>query len=715
MPILSETTKITDIQQIGLGGLNTINSPSDINDIELSNVRNCVFDDGILQPRKGSLLDLAKPSGETSNPFQLFVATDSNGIDYGIANYGTNFYLRDTINTQWIKLNQAYTPTSSGIFRGSVSWNAGITSDVFYFGDGISDTMKWNMSVNTLATTTDPGDTTLTLNSAVSFPSSGSAIVMNAGTAVVLPYTSVGKSYTASTIAFVVSGTTYTITDSASGFVTAGFAIGDVITTIGTTKNAGQFTIINVAAGTLTVTEMTTTETAGLPFTLKAINSSILNLSGTVGQIIPSGSTVTVSIVDATSVPVASVFCTFQGRLFVANAQGAENTLHYSVVGNPENYSITATVISGGFYTLYKGKGGILGMTDYGTYLTIQKEDVISQFSFNIASDNSGFIVQVFPLISGDDIGPATSAEILQYMNIVYYPTLSAGIVSFNPSQTGTSTGSVLNLLSQSINNIVTESFDFSLSRTAALGQKLYWLVSFSTIGTPIGVNNLVMMYDLVRASENSSTTVSAWTLFDNWNAVDVKPINGVLYYLSQGDGALYQAFQGYQDALDNQPHPYNAYALTKRFNLNSPATLYRPQFVYIEGTISINTTLYVRVLDNEGGSLGSQAYQILGNNQTITSSFTAGLGRFMLGSALLGGVDLNVLPADQTTLQFFRVYLEVSQAFRVHNLQMEIFSVDEGSQWGVSKLSIVSQPETSIETALVLSPSSAPIITPVL
>lgn len=636
---LPPTTQLKNIDQLGLGGLNTINEPSDINDIELANIRNMIFDSGILQPRKGSLLNLAKPTGETSKPFQLLIATTSDGIDYGIANYGTNFYLRDTINNQWIKLNQAYTPATGGVFYGSVNWNAGIVDDRFYFGDGVTDVMKWIMAVNTLKVTTAASDTTITLDDSTSFPATGSIIIQNGGTQVILQYSA------------------------------------------------------------------------------NDTDTGILTLTGTVGSIINSGVTITTPIQDVANddsgIPHASVFCLFQGRLFTANSVGAESTIHYSVVGDPEDHSVTSDVDSGGFYTLYKGKGGILGMTDYGTYLTIQKQDVISQFSFSVASDNSGFIVQVFPLISGDDIGPVTDSEILQYMNTVYYPTLGAGIVSFNPAQTGTSTGSSINLLSQNINNIVTNDLDFSLSRTAALGQKLYWLCAISTIGTPLGVNNLVLMYDLVRAQENS--TKSAWTLYDNWNAVDIKPINGVLFYLSADDGALYEAYQGYQDAVAGQPHPYNAYALTKRFNLDSPSTLYRPQFIYIEGIISINTTIYARVLDNENGSLASQAFKILGNNTKITSSFTAGLGRFQLATPLLGGVDLNVLPANQSTLQFFRVYLEVSQAFRVHNLQMEIFSTAEGSQWGVSRLTIISQPEPSIENALVLSPTSAPVITPAL
>ena len=57
-----------------------------------------------------------------------------------------------------------------------------------------------------------------------------------------------------STIAFVQDGGADTITDSADGFVTAGFEAGDVITVAGATSPHGAgIAIVSVAAGTLTL------------------------------------------------------------------------------------------------------------------------------------------------------------------------------------------------------------------------------------------------------------------------------------------------------------------------------------------------------------------------------------------------------------------------------------------------------------------------------
>lgn len=704
MPNLPSNAQFYTVNKVGMGGLNTFDSQKDIDDTEMSSIKNMVFTDGVLQPRGGSLLYLSKPEGETSAPTQMLVATNSLGIDYMIVVYGINFYLADNINKQWIKLNTGFTPATVGVFYGSSNWNNGSSDDRFYFGNGIDDTMKWIMAVSSLEVAALSADTTITLNNTIAFPASGTIIVVNAGTPFTLSYTSIGGLYTASTIAFTTSNT---ITDSASGFVTAGFAIGNVIKVSGTQDNNRNFTITNVAAGTITVSETTVLEASGSPFTLEAQGPKTLNLSGTVGQDVPLGSTVTVPIVDALSVPAGSVFLKALGRLFVANAQGAENTLHYSVSGNPEDYTVSTNVNSGGFYTVYKGKGGILGMSDYGQFILIEKIDILSQFAFNIASDNSGFIVEVNPVISGDGIGPTSSSEILNYMNQIYYPTVGEGIVSFSPSTTGTSTTSGLQLLSQKINNVVTELFDFSLSRTAGLAQKLYWLCALPTVGVPVNVNNLVLVYDLVRAEQNP--TGSAWTVFDNWNAADLKAVNGLLYYVSLADGAVYEAYQGYQDAVDGNPVPYTTLATSKRFNLNSPATLMRTVYVYIEGIVALGTTFYVRTLYGENGALGSQSYAISGSNTTLTSAnFIGGLGAFVLDSPVLGGVDLPTLQSLQNPL-FFRAYLEISQAYREHNVQVEAFSVAMGSQYGISTIVLVTVPEPSIETQLVLSPSAAP------
>lgn len=617
-----------NINKIGLGGLNTFDSPDNINDTELAKVRNMVFDDGILQPRMGSLLVLEKPTGETGSPFQLLVATNSNGVDFLIANYGTNFYLQDVANKEWIKLNQSYTPATGGVFYGSANWNNGMKDDRFYFGDGVTDTMKWIMSYGKLKVATTASDTTITLDSSISFPSSGNLIIQNGNSQILLAYSA-----------------------------------------------------NNTTTGVITIT-------------------------GSVGSVVVVGASVVTPIIDASSVPKGCVFIKAFDRLFVMNSVGYENKTSFSQSNDPENYAVTTDMKQGGSFVLYAGKGGILGASSFGTELTILKQDIFHKVVQNIASDNSSFVFQIIPVLAGEGIGPANDSEILNYMNTLYFPTVDEGIMSFVPQTTGTNNTSKTELISDLIK---TSDLDFTLSRTCGKDQKLYWLVSLPTIGTKANVNNLVLMFDLVRAGNNNSKR--AWTIFDNWNAVDIKPSNNVLYFLSANDGNLYTTEESYQDAVAGEPKAYTSYAVTKKFNMNSPSTLFRGIYLYVEGIVSFNTTFYIKALFNENGSLGSQPYEIKGTNTKITSnSFTGGMGSSSMAQAMLGGLDLQTLQQFQSPL-FFRAYLELSQAFREHNLQVEIFANEIGSQYGISSMSIISVPEQSVETSLVLSPSSAPLI----
>ena len=89
--------------------------------------------------------------------------------------------------------------------------------------------------------------------------------------------TTSGSSIIATTIAFVAS--TKTITDSGNGFVTAGFLVGESIIITGTASNNGTFTLIAVAAGVLTVSEVLVDEVAGASMTIiSAVANKLVRL-----------------------------------------------------------------------------------------------------------------------------------------------------------------------------------------------------------------------------------------------------------------------------------------------------------------------------------------------------------------------------------------------------------------------------------------------------
>lgn len=442
---------------------------------------------------------------------------------------------------------------------------------------------------------------------------------------------------------------------------------------------------------------------AGVPFLVSYsandTSTGILTVSGTVGQNVPIGSSVTVPIVT-TAIPKSSIFIKFQGRLFGANSFGFENTINYSNSGDPENYTIDGTATTAGVDVIVEGRGGIISLQNYGAFMVISKEDMQIQYSFQFSSDNSDFIAIPNTIISGDGIGPVSNQSLLNYMNVMYYLTEKEGLVSFSPEQTGTSTTTGLSLLSQKINNLVTGTLNLQMSRTAGLNQKLYWLCSQPLIGIPETFNNLVLVYDLIR---------SAWTTYDNLNATDIRPVNEVLYYLSQNDGGMYQFDVDYQDSVSGNPIAYTASFFTKRYNMGRPERLMTPVYAYAEGIITSTTKLYCDVLYNENGSLGKQTFLIDGaNNTLVKSAIIGGYGAFPLATPILGGLDLITMNAN-SGWGFFRAYMQLSQAYKSHNLTLRFYSVDIGSQWGVTNHTVMTIPFDSVETELVIGPTDTP------
>ena len=109
----------------------------------------------------------------------------------------------------------------------------------------------------------------MTLIGTVQRPASGNYLEYRFQNAAANAYAATKAVLTGATISF--SATTGNhILDSGSGFVTAGFAVGDKVIVSGSASNDGVYTVTAVAAGDLTVTETVTPTAAGATITLKA-------------------------------------------------------------------------------------------------------------------------------------------------------------------------------------------------------------------------------------------------------------------------------------------------------------------------------------------------------------------------------------------------------------------------------------------------------------
>lgn len=175
------TDNFLELRKIGLGGLNVLDDPADIGDSDLAEAVNIVFDSGVAAPRAGSVLWADKPDGENQDALQTMVFNTSDGLEYVVAVYGNNFYLRDESAERWVKINSTYTPAETTLFYGYVSWNNGRGDDRGYFCNGTDNFARWEITLDSLASDHSAGAPTVTLVDGTRFPSGGGTLVITDG------------------------------------------------------------------------------------------------------------------------------------------------------------------------------------------------------------------------------------------------------------------------------------------------------------------------------------------------------------------------------------------------------------------------------------------------------------------------------------------------------------------------------------------------------
>lgn len=199
MAIQSEKTKEQwmSLRKLGTGGWDLYNDYQDIADTALADVQNISFDKGYPTPRRGSILKWTVPDVETNPLLALMGARDSIGNNYAVACYAPNFYLRDEVNDQWVKLNSSYTPSATykSLMYGYTNWNAGVGADVLYAGNGKESAIKWQIGVGYVKTLASSGAVAIVLDDSTMFPATGTIVLKTAGGAEV--YTTYSANVTA--------------------------------------------------------------------------------------------------------------------------------------------------------------------------------------------------------------------------------------------------------------------------------------------------------------------------------------------------------------------------------------------------------------------------------------------------------------------------------------------------------------------------------------
>ncbi|MEO0224639.1 MAG: hypothetical protein ABIL76_06055, partial [candidate division WOR-3 bacterium] len=181
------------ILQFGIKGLNNELSPEYIQDNELADAENVVFEDGVLTSRPGSSLfyegiftalrDIYTAKDTAEKEWLLAIGKDSNGNGI-VAVY-------DERTNRFVKISDTLSIDTSRQFS-FVTWNQGLGNDRVYFSQGLK-TYKWIIGVSWTSANLGGTETSIPVEDARRFPSGGGKIVIsdiNTGNIFIRDYTS---------------------------------------------------------------------------------------------------------------------------------------------------------------------------------------------------------------------------------------------------------------------------------------------------------------------------------------------------------------------------------------------------------------------------------------------------------------------------------------------------------------------------------------------
>lgn len=393
-------------------------------------------------------------------------------------------------------------------------------------------------------------------------------------------------------------------------------------------------------------------------YTSKAGN--VLTLSGTLGVSAAIGTSVTMSVLEAATLPLAKIFVTSGLRLYAANGYQEETTLSYSATDDPEDFTPGSGPDEAGVENITDGNGPITDMGDFGEYLLVSKDNTYLKFTLTINSVGDGKLITVKALISGKGMGPRDIGAAIKVENSIYAVSPTNDVYQISPSQTGASSSVKSTNISTIIKPYI-KTLSFANTRCAYNDQKIFWLYAEGV------ANNSVLVRDLVR---------DAWTKFYGWNAKDIFSKGNSLFYIDRTSGIIYEALVGNDDAQQG----YTSFFFTKRFNFGKASMPKTEDKVYVEGYVRLTSSFFIDVFYDENGKLAKSTFRIDGSSaytQTLASGAWGAMpfGTFPLGLAT--GADIGT----------FRVYLAIPNKYGFFNIQFKIYSQAAGSLWGISGL----------------------------
>lgn len=461
------------------------------------------------------------------------------------------------------------------------------------------------------------------------------------------------------------------------------------VTTASGTNSSGSstFTVSDATrfpnTGTLVIKNNGTEFTE--PYTSKSGNT--FNLTNTLNEDVIDGASVTLDIIEKSSMEIGKILVKHQSRLFVMNYYGGETTVWYSKLSLPEDFTTATSIAGAGTEVISDGNGEITAAHDFGEFLVIEKEDSIHSFKFVVSSDLGSKLTQIVPILSGQSVGTISQEATVKIQNTLMYPSKTEGFLAAIPTLSGTNTGVKLDVLSKKIQSYVKQAVSYGECKGIVHDNKALWAVA--QLGG--SQNTIVLIYDFLRAS---------WTKIERrWAVQDWGSKDGKLYYLDNSTGSIYEAFTlGYND----NNNPYLVEFFTKRNDFGIMAKPKYQDLIYVQGYMTPMTDLFIDVLFNESGDLQKQTFRLNKDteNLLISDPITDEAGNLIPGNVILGWVAYEHIG----NISFFRGYLGINVSNGYYNLQCRVYQ-NKSAFFGITGMAHNPKEGDIVPDEMVISP----------
>lgn len=629
---------------LNFGGLVTNTTPDKIPDRNATDVTNIDFSlDGMIQSARGyelygnkitdpgSCVDsfLYQKNFGTAQRIKLRTRDDGSTI---ILEWLNTSNISESTDGQWETLLDGLT-TGTEMGFAAANGDGGQKINSLIMGNAVDPMMVWNGSTAVVASvTTDSivceeslllegfetegtviinggneysytGITDDTLTGVTPDPSAA-GVVATEGIVQMVDVTSlVEHIYTADTIAFV-SGIPATITDSASGFISAGFTVGQKISITGSDDNSGTWTIANLLAGEIELedNELLVDEAVGGRITMQA------------------GS------------PIGNILLTAQRKLFLSGVKDNPSKVYYSQSGEVTCFGITTGLGSGGSFDLLEGGGPVTCLESKGKNTVVcHKRDAIISYT----RDNDGTnAIEDFDTLSDSYDSGASHFKAKTGLNKTSF--FMTGIEGVKLLEQAVETN-ILNMasLTDSIAPTLRE-YDNTNAVAAYFPPKRLLLIATDDKD---GNRKQVAIY-VKGSSGNFTFDIS----IDDVPVADYIVDGKDLYFVSTLDQNTYKLFARNSANGNVLSSNYS----TKEYTFDAPGQGKQFDTVYIEGLMNENCKLKVTIDYGILGQDDSNSYIIRwddnGEEGAVSPAKVSALGTSVLGDTSLGGNDAEIL-----------------------------------------------------------------------